>query len=184
MRRNWSERALSVFFALAPVWAVLGALLLGAVFIAAAGISPVAAYAALLQGAFGTLNGFGLTIQKMVPLLFAGLGVAFAFRCGLFNIGGEGQIYMGAFFGGWLALTFTGLPAPILLPAVLVASFIGGGIWGAIPGLLRAKWKKSEIITASRFTVLFRNRADTIRNRRYSRPHRGCPSSGMQPTST
>jgi ABC-type uncharacterized transport system permease subunit len=147
MRRNWSERVLSVFFALAPVWAVLGALLLGAVFIAAAGIGPVAAYAALLQGAFGTLNGFGLTIQKMVPLLFAGLGVAFAFRCGLFNIGGEGQIYMGALFGGWLALTFTGLPAPILLPAVLIASFIGGGIWGAIPGLLRAKWKKSEIIT-------------------------------------
>jgi ABC-type uncharacterized transport system permease subunit len=147
MRRNWSERALTVFFALAPVWAVLGALLLGAVFIAAAGIGPVAAYGALLQGAFGTLSGFGLTIQKTVPLLFAGLGVAFAFRCGLFNIGGEGQLYMGALFGGWLALTFTDLPAPILLPAVLIASFIGGGIWGAVPGLLRAKWKKSEVIT-------------------------------------
>ncbi len=147
MRRNWSEKALSVFFALAPVWAVLGALLLGAVFIAAAGIGPVAAYGALLQGAFGTLSGFGLTIQKTVPLLFAGLGVAFAFRCGLFNIGGEGQLYIGALFGGWLALTFTDLPAPILLPAVLIASFIGGGIWGAVPGLLRAKWQKSEVIT-------------------------------------
>ncbi len=147
MRRNWSERALSVVLALAPVWAVLGALLLGAVLIAVAGINPVDAYAALLEGAFGSLSGLGLTLQKTVPLLFAGLGVAFAFRCGLFNIGGEGQLHMGALLGGWLALTFTGLPAPVLLPAVLIASFIGGGIWGAIPGLLRAKWNMSEIIT-------------------------------------
>jgi simple sugar transport system permease protein len=117
------------------------------VFIAAAGIGPVAAYVALFEGAFGSLSGLGITLQKTVPLLFAGLGVAFAFRCGLFNIGGEGQLYIGALFGGVVALTFTGLPAPILLPAVLIASFIGGGIWGAIPGLLRAKWRKSEIIT-------------------------------------
>ena len=147
MRRNWSERALSVVLALAPMWAVLGALLLGAFLIAVAGINPVDAYAALLEGAFGSLSGLGLTLQKTVPLLFAGLGVAFAFRCGLFNIGGEGQLHMGALLGGWLALTFTGLPAPVLLPAVLIASFIGGGIWGAIPGLLRAKWNMSEIIT-------------------------------------
>jgi len=147
MRRNWSERALSVVLALAPVWAVLGALLLGAFLIAVAGINPVDAYAALLEGAFGSLSGLGLTLQKTVPLLFAGLGVAFAFRCGLFNIGGEGQLHMGALLGGWLALTFAGLPAPVLLPAVLIASFIGGGIWGAIPGLLRAKWNMSEIIT-------------------------------------
>jgi len=147
MRRNWSERALSVVLALAPVWAVLGALLLGAILIAIAGINPVDAYAALLEGAFGSLSGLGLTLQKTVPLLFAGLGVAFAFRCGLFNIGGEGQLHMGALLGGWLALTFAGLPAPVLLPAVLIASFIGGGIWGAIPGLLRAKWNMSEIIT-------------------------------------
>jgi len=147
MRRNWSERALSVVLALAPVWAVLGALLLGAILIAVAGINPVDAYAALLEGAFGSLSGLGLTLQKTVPLLFAGLGVAFAFRCGLFNIGGEGQLHMGALLGGWLALTFAGLPAPVLLPAVLIASFIGGGIWGAIPGLLRAKWNMSEIIT-------------------------------------
>jgi ABC-type uncharacterized transport system permease subunit len=147
MRPKWSEAFVSALFSLAPVWAVLGALLLGAVFIAAAGISPLDAYASLLQGAAGSLNGVGLTIQKAVPLLFAGLGVAFAFRCGLFNIGGEGQLYMGALFGGWLALSFPDLPAPILLPAVLVASFIGGGIWGAIPGLLRARWKMSEIIT-------------------------------------
>jgi simple sugar transport system permease protein len=147
MRRSWIERILSMFFGLAPVWAVLGALLIGAVFIALAGISPVNAYAALMKGAFGSLSGFGITMQKTIPLIFAGLGVAFAFRCGLFNIGGEGQLYIGALFGGVVALTFTGLPAPIMLPAVLIASFIGGGIWGAIPGLLRAKWKMSEIIT-------------------------------------
>ena len=147
MRRSWSERILSVAFSLAPVWAVLGALAIGAVFIAVAGISPVDAYIALVKGAFGSLSGFGITMQKTIPLIFAGLGVAFAFRCGLFNIGGEGQLYLGALFGGVVALTFTSLPAPIILPAVLIASFVGGGIWGAIPGLLRAKWKMSEIIT-------------------------------------
>jgi ABC-type uncharacterized transport system permease subunit len=147
MRPKWTGTLVSALFGLAPVWAVLGALLLGAVFIAAAGINPVDAYSILLEGAFGSLNGLGLTIQKTVPLLLAGLGVAFAFRCGLFNIGGEGQLYVGALFGGWLALAFTNLPAPILLPAVLFASFVGGGIWGAIPGLLRAKWNMSEIIT-------------------------------------
>jgi len=147
MSRSWYQKAAPLLFALAPVWAVLGALAIGAVFIAAAGISPIDAYAALLDGAFGSLSGFGITIQKTVPLLFAGLGVAVAFRCGLFNIGGEGQLYIGALFGGWVALTFPNLPAPILLPAVLIASFIGGGIWGAIPGYLRAKWNKSEIIT-------------------------------------
>jgi ABC-type uncharacterized transport system permease subunit len=147
MSRNLSQKVAPLLFALAPVWAVLGALAIGAVFIAAAGISPIDAYAALLNGAFGSLSGFGITIQKTVPLLFAGLGVAFAFRCGLFNIGGEGQLYIGALFGGWVALTFPNLPAPILLPAVLIASFIGGGIWGAIPGYLRARWNKSEIIT-------------------------------------
>ena len=147
MRRSWTDRILSLVFNLAPVWAVLGALAIGAVFIAAAGINPVDAYAALLKGAFGTLSGFGITMQKTVPLIFAGLGVAFAFRCGLFNIGGEGQLYMGALFGGVIALSFASLPTPIMLPAVLIASFIGGGIWGAIPGLLRAKWKMSEIIT-------------------------------------
>jgi ABC-type uncharacterized transport system permease subunit len=147
MKRLWTDRVLSAGFGLAPVWAVLGALLIGAFFIAAAGISPLRAYSELLRGAFGSLSGFGVTMQKTAPLLFAGLGVAFAFRCGLFNIGGEGQIYMGALFGGWLALTLSDLPAPVLLPAVLVLSFIGGGIWGAIPGFLRAKWNMSEIIT-------------------------------------
>ena len=147
MKRPWTETIVSAAFRLAPLWAVLGALAIGALFIAAAGISPIRAYSELLRGAFGSLSGFGVTMQKTAPLLFAGLGVAFAFRCGLFNIGGEGQIYMGALFGGWLALTLTNLPAPILLPAVLVLSFIGGGIWGAIPGFLRAKWNMSEIIT-------------------------------------
>jgi ABC-type uncharacterized transport system permease subunit len=145
--RHWTETLVSVAVRLAPLWAVLGALALGAVFIAAAGISPVLAYAALVRGAFGTVSGLGITINKTVPLLFAGLGIAFAFRCGLFNIGGEGQLYLGALFGGVVALTFSTLPAPILLPAVLIASFIGGGLWGMIPGYLRARWGMSEIIT-------------------------------------
>jgi ABC-type uncharacterized transport system permease subunit len=145
--RNWRETTISALLGLGPVWAVVGALALGAVFIAAAGLNPATAYVALINGAFGTVSGLGITINKTVPLLFAGLGVAFAFRCGLFNIGGEGQLYIGALFGGVVALSLTNLPGPILLPAVLIASFIGGGLWGAIPGFLRAKWNMSEIIT-------------------------------------
>jgi general nucleoside transport system permease protein len=132
---------------LGPVWAVLAAFAVGAIVLDFAGISPAVAYRAMIEGAFGDLAAIGLTLQKSVPLILAGTGVAIALRCGLFNIGAEGQLYIGALFGTVVALYVRGLPPLLHVSLALVAAFVGGGIWGAIPGYLRAARGVSEIIT-------------------------------------
>lgn len=129
-----------------PPAAVLGALALGSAVILVAGASPVAAYRTLAEGAFGSLDSFAETLVRTSPLLFAGLGVGLAIRCGVWNIGAEGQLYMGALVATWFGITFTGLPSYLIIPMAVVASFAAGGIWGVIPGWLKAKMGVSEII--------------------------------------
>ena len=146
-RRSAGIWLLWVLGQLGPVWAVIAALAVGAVTLMIAKISPLLAYRAMLEGAFGSTSAIGLTLQKSVPLIFAGLGVAFALRCKLFNIGAEGQLYMGALTGTVVALYVHGLPPLLHVPLCLVAAFIGGAIWGAIPGYFRAVRGLSEIIT-------------------------------------
>ena len=92
------------------------------------------------------MGSFGETIVKTVPLIFTGLGVAFAYTCGLINIGAEGQLLMGALGATTFALTFSYLPRIILFPMSVLAAFVFGGIWGGIPGILKAKKGLNEII--------------------------------------
>jgi len=131
--------------ALAPVAAVMLALLAGAVLIAAVGQSPLEVYGMLAQQALGTGYGVGQTLFKATPLLFAGLSVALAFRAGLFNVGAEGQMYLGGFAAG-LVGAYAPLPAPLMLPAALAAAAVAGGAWGAIPGALKARFGAHEVI--------------------------------------
>ncbi|MBI3362522.1 MAG: ABC transporter permease, partial [Chloroflexi bacterium] len=133
-----------VVLGLAPVWAILAALLLGSALIAVTGASPIEAYRYLLRGAFGNANSLGDTLIKTTTLVFAGVGMAFAFRCGVFNIGGEGQIYIGALFATVIGLLR--LPPVIHLPLALLAGFVGGGLWAAIAGWLKARRGLNEII--------------------------------------
>lgn len=130
-----------------PVAGALVALLLGAVLIALSGTDPLAAYQAMLKGAFGGKRQLTETALKATPLLLIGLGLTVAFRARVWNIGGEGQFYMGALFGSFIALRFTALPAAILIPAMLVAGVLGGALWGLIPALLRTRRGISEIIS-------------------------------------
>ncbi len=123
------------------------------------------AYGALLEGMFGNpvkifnalASGDGLEIRwafrpiinslvGSVPYIFAGLGVALGFRSGLFNIGAEGQLYIGAIFSVWVGITFGNLPAIIHIPFALLAGALGGGLWGFIPGWLKAKTGAHEVI--------------------------------------
>ncbi|WP_227764913.1 ABC transporter permease [Zhaonella formicivorans] len=136
----------SVFGIFAPFIAVVLALLVGALIIAMAGASPLYAYQWLLYGAFGSLNSFSETLIKTTPLLISGLGLAIAFRSNMISIGAEGQIIMGGLFATLAGLYITGLPAVVMIPLLIIAGFIGGAIWGAIPGLLKAKLGVSEII--------------------------------------
>ncbi|GAB1539075.1 ABC transporter permease [Scytonema sp. NUACC21] len=132
---------------LSPLLAIAMALLVGALLISIAGANPIAAYTALFQESLSTYFGFGNTLTKMAPLLLTSLGVLVALRAGQFNIGGEGQISLGALGSSLVGLFVTGLPAAIHIPFALTAGFLFGAIWGFIPGYLKAVQGVNEVIS-------------------------------------
>ncbi|RYD02030.1 hypothetical protein N752_26625 [Desulforamulus aquiferis] len=101
----------------------------------------------MFQGAFGSKYGISETLVKAIPLMLCGLGVSIAFRMQLWNIGAEGQFYMGAFGAAWVALSFPHLPAYIMLPSMILVGMFFGGLWGLIPGIPRAYLGVNETIT-------------------------------------
>ena len=143
-RLEWRRIFLS-WFALPA--SALAELLVGAVMIAALGANPLTGYHALLTGAFGSSYALGSTAVKAVPLLLVGVGICIAFRANVFNIGGEGQIAMGGLAGTATALVLPNLPAPVLIPLVLIAGALGGAAWGAIPGAFKAYFNVNEILS-------------------------------------
>jgi ABC-type uncharacterized transport system permease subunit len=131
----------------APIVGALVGLLIGALLIMVAGANVVEAYTAMVRGAFGGPRQLTETILVASPLLLVGLGLTVAFRARVWNIGGEGQFYMGALFGGIVALTFPDWPRPVLLMAMLVAAAIGGMLWAMLAGYLKVKWGMNIIIS-------------------------------------
>lgn len=137
----------SLVDALLPVFATLAALLVGALMLLALGANPLVAYAALVEGAFGSLNAIADTLVRATPLLFVGVGICIASRGGVTNIGGEGQFVVGALCAVLVGLSFPGGPALLVVPAALLAGMVGGAIWGGIPGLLKAHFNVNEILS-------------------------------------
>ena len=145
-----------------PIVAVLAAFGVGAIIILILGDNPINAYAWLLSSSFGSVRDIGWTLHYAPPLIFTGLAVAVAFRCGLLNIGAEGQLYIAAFAAAWVGIKFGGtvvnifgkdenwswmsLPAILLVPLCMFAAIFAGGFWGAIPGYLKAKFGAHEVI--------------------------------------
>lgn len=127
--------------------ALIGALLVGAGFILLAHSDPIKAYTVMLSGPFSSLFGFTETLVRTTPLLLVGLGIIISFRSGILNIGGEGQILMGAISAAAVALTFPHLPVVVLLPMVMLAGGIAGGLWGGLAGWLKAKLAVNEILS-------------------------------------
>jgi ABC-type uncharacterized transport system permease subunit len=134
------------FAALALVAIAAGAMLL-------AGASPVAGFAALLRGALGGRHQLGETLVATTSLLFPALAVAFAFRAGLFNIGAEGQLVIGGLFAGLVGANFSA-PAALAIPAILAAGALGGGLWGGIAGMLRARFGGNEVIATLMLNIV------------------------------
>ena len=130
-----------------PLVSVLLALLVGAVFLVMHGNNPIEVYTMLISSAFTTSYGLTESIVKAIPLMLAGLGVSLAFRMQLWNIGAEGQLYMGAVAATWVALTFPQLPSVIMIPFMLLMGFFAGAIWGLLPAIPRAYLKVNETIT-------------------------------------
>lgn len=122
-------------------------LLVGALMLLALGANPLDAYVAMALGAFGSPNAFADTLVKAGPLLFVGIGTCIAYRCGVINIGGEGQIVMGGIFATGTALALQAAPAVLLVPAGLLAGFIGGAFWAGIAGVLKIRFRVNEVLS-------------------------------------
>ena len=136
-----------LFDALLPFFATILALVVGAVLLTILGVNPLTAYGSLLRGAFGTVSGFTQTLAKSTPLLLVALGICIAFRGGVINIGGEGQIIIGAVAAAALALALPTLPGVLLVPLTLGAGVAGGAVWGGIAGVLKARFGVNEILS-------------------------------------
>lgn len=132
---------------LVPVVAAFAALVFCGIFFAVTGRDPFEVYYAMFSGALGSEYGISETIVKMIPLAMCGLGIAIAFRMQIWNIGAEGQFYMGACAASWLPLTYPDLPSMIMLPGMLLLGAAAGGMWGLLAGWFKTKWLVSELIT-------------------------------------
>ena len=137
-----------------PLGAVVAALAVGAIMLLALGANPLDGYRAMFSGAVGGTDNVADTAIKAMPLLLVGVGICVAFRAGVINIGGEGQIIAGAIVATLVALAVPGLPSVILIPLVLIAGAIGGGIWGAIPGALKAYAGVNEILSTIMMNII------------------------------
>lgn len=130
------------------VFSILLSLVISSLIMLAVGYSPVTAFSSMIDGAFGNLNAFANTLSKAIPLLFCGLSFAFAAKCGMFNIGGESQLYLGALASAWVALLLQGAPRIIVLPACILAGMVAGGLMGSLLGFAKAKLHLNEVIVA------------------------------------
>ncbi|MEZ4632490.1 MAG: hypothetical protein R2880_17560 [Deinococcales bacterium] len=114
-----------------PILAAFLALLIGGVMIALLGANPIEGYAALLEGAFGSKNALADTIVKATPLLLVGIGICISFRAGVINIGGEGQIILGALASTAVGLSLAAAPAWLIVPLALIVGFLAGAFGAA-----------------------------------------------------
>ncbi len=136
-----------VLVPLMPLLATLLALLVGALMLLALDANPAEAYRALVTGAFGSANALADTAVRATPLLFVGVGICIAFRGGVTNIGGEGQLVAGAVAATVIALSLPHWPSWAIIPLCLLAGLLAGGVWGGIAGALKAYLNVNEILS-------------------------------------
>jgi general nucleoside transport system permease protein len=130
-----------------PLLSILVAILIGAVIMILMGYNPIKAYSALWQGSFGNLIQTSETLKTAVPLLLCGLGIAFAFQSGAFNIGAVGQMYAGALAAVIVGGQFAGLPSWLHILLATLAAFAAGGLWALFPAILKIRYGSNEIIS-------------------------------------
>lgn len=122
------------------------ALFAGGLFILLIGYNPVQLYGTIISGAFRSEMAIQATVKFMIPLLISALGITLAFKMKFWNIGAEGQIIMGAIFSSYFALFHSDWPHFLLLLVMLVAGFIGGGLWGLIPAYFKSRFNTNETL--------------------------------------
>ncbi len=147
------RRAISIA---TPFISVAIAVVVGSLVIVAAGKDPVAAFSAMFRGSFGGVRQIGETLLRATPLIFTGLAVAYGFRSGLFNIGAEGQLFLGGIAAAWVGVLVAGLPWPVSVPVILMAAALAGGAWAFVPALMKARIGAHEVITTMMFSYIGR----------------------------
>ena len=123
------------------------ALLAGGIILELSGKDALDTYRVLFEWGLGTPRARANSLLAATPIIFTGLGTAIAFRAGIFNVGVEGSLYMGALFAAWVGFTFTDLPALPLIALAFVAGGLAGGLWGLAPGYLKARLRVDEVVT-------------------------------------
>jgi simple sugar transport system permease protein len=141
------SRLNAIFDTLLPLFATLAALLVGAIMLIILDVNPIVAYRALIDGAFGSTNAVAETIVKATPLLLVGIGICIAYRGNVINIGGEGQMIVGAIAATWFGLRYTDLPGWLMIILAMAIAALAGSIWGGIPGALKAYFNVNEILS-------------------------------------
>ena len=131
-----------------PIGSVIAAFLVGAAVLLVAGHNPVDTYIRLLERGFLSENALSSTLRSATPLVFTGLAAAAAFRMRLWNIGGEGQLFMGAIGASGIGLALADAPAAVVIPAMILGGALFGALWALVPGVLRARFNTNEIITS------------------------------------
>jgi ABC-type uncharacterized transport system permease subunit len=131
-----------------PLVAIAASLLIGSiVIVTTSSASPLEAYKHMFNGAFGSLRSFDETLLKSIPFIFTALSYAMAKRCGIINLGAEGQFAIGALLATITGVSFPNLPTIVHLPLTLIAGFVGGALFGLIPAVLKVSFGASELIT-------------------------------------
>ncbi|UVK54696.1 ABC transporter permease [Mesorhizobium sp. AR02] len=138
----------------APVAAIALTLAIGFVLVAAITDEPVRAYRDLLLANFDSLGNFALFLNRATPLTLIALGVIFSFRAGVFNVGGEGQLYAGAITATVIGVSLSGLPAVVLFPLVVVGGILAGALLGWIPAVLKVRLAVDEVVTTLMLNII------------------------------
>ncbi|MGB9729065.1 MAG: ABC transporter permease [Thermoprotei archaeon] len=142
-RENVSLR----FIVLIYVMALLASFLVYGFILMIAGFNPILAYSFMVNNVFLNSYGFSNMIIRSSAIMLSALGLTMAYKAGIFTIGSEGQIYIGAVATTWIAFTFASLPSPILITLMIIASFAAGAFWAFIPGIMRALINANEVIS-------------------------------------
>lgn len=178
-----NRRARRILQILQPFISIAFAIFVSSIFIVATGGDPAAAFAALWQGSFGSPHAIGETLLRTTPLIFTGLALAYGFRSGVFNIGAEGQLYLGGLAAAYFGLLFGGMTGFLAIPMVLVLAAVAGAAWAFIPALMKVRVGANEVITTMMFTYIGKYLVSWFVTGPLA-DHSGIPQTAQLPTNT
>ena len=145
--KSWLSGTVNVRYLASLVISVLLAFVIGGVILRLTGFDPFEAYGAMISGAFDSARHVGDFLEYAMVLCICGLACVLGARVGIFNVGGEGQLLLGAIFACQVGIWMDGMPPWIVIPAAALAAMIVGGLYAMIPGVLKVKVKVNEVIT-------------------------------------